>query len=383
MTIASSTLRMLILSILVLYNCIAHVEAVYEAICSLQTMNSQNPELQGNIELNWINSTFNQVIGDVKGLIPNRNYSLAVHLFGDLSNNGSAKSLGQVFLLLDDSLIADSNGIVGIHIENKNWALSDSNSIIGRSMLLKQQDGTPFAQCVIGIRNIASGEANNATAGYIDPQYKYASCEIHGITNPSIRGRAVFTQLDNELVIEARVCGLSEGLSGFHIHTFGDFSGSIELVGAHYNPDSAPHGIPIIDNQTHVGDLGNIESIGGVANFYNTFTLPSLNGSHSVAGRALIIHAGEDKGSKFQPSGDSGAKIAGCIIGITNTAPTLKDIVCSTPKPQPFPTRKRLVPSLFAGFVLIIAIVTAIIGFKLWRAKIRKLEEERYTHGFV
>ncbi len=75
------------------------------------------------------------------------------------------------------------------------------------------------------------------------------------------------------------------------------------------------HGSPDDDSERHYGDLGNIESIDGVAIFEQQNSLVKLNGEYSVIGRSLVIHKNADDLGKgdFNDSkitGHSGAKIA-------------------------------------------------------------------------
>lgn len=59
---------------------------------------------------------------------------------------------------------------------------------------------------------------------------------------------------------------MSDGLHGFHIHEFGNLTKGCVTAGAHYNPKKQSHGGPT-DEIRHIGDLGNVESKGGVAIF--------------------------------------------------------------------------------------------------------------------
>ena len=65
-----------------------------------------------------------------------------------------------------------------------------------------------------------------------------------------------------------------------------------------------------------MGDLGNPE-VGqdGKVHYQIVDSLVTLNGEHSIIGRSLVVHAGEDD-LKTQPSGNSGTRIAYGVIGI-------------------------------------------------------------------
>merc|ERR1711962_1000334 len=97
------------------------------------------------------------------------------------------------------------------------------------------------------------------------------------------------------------VFDLTVGLHGFHIHEKGQLGNNCKDSGGHFNPSKVTHGAPT-DEERHTGDLGNIM-------VYNPkFTrmekvdkLISLGdgGTHDVAGRAIVIHAGEVSEQSF------------------------------------------------------------------------------------
>jgi len=74
--------------------------------------------------------------------------------------------------------------------------------------------------------------------------------------------------------------------------------------------------------ERHVGDLGNIVADpNGVANFSYTDSRISLHGTHSIIGRALVVHNGTDdlgRGGtdESQKTGNSGVGVACGVIGI-------------------------------------------------------------------
>lgn len=134
----------------------------------------------------------------------------------------------------------------------------------------------------------------------------------------SRRGRAGFHVCMVD--VRASLAGLPEGLHGFHIHTFGDLRDpSGASTGPHFtNPrnEQLPHGLQT-DRFRHWGDLGNIRAHeNGSAHLALTDRIARIP---AIVGRAITVHAGPDKGSKFQPSGDAGSRIGFCVIGIANT----------------------------------------------------------------
>lgn len=121
--------------------------------------------------------------------------------------------------------------------------------------------------------------------------------------------------------LTGEIRGLADGKHGFHVHAFGDIAGptGCNATGGHYNPFNVTHGAPT-DKKRHVGDLGNIESKGGVATVDITDKIISLCGRRTILGRGIVVHAGEDdlgRGGKpdSKTTGAAGARAACGIIG--------------------------------------------------------------------
>ncbi len=148
------------------------------------------------------------------------------------------------------------------------------------------------------------------------PLNQKAVCVLSPTKGSKVKGVVTFTRSDSGIVVTADVEGLTPGKHGFHVHQFGDCtSPDGSSAGDHFNPDNTSHGAPH-NGQRHVGDLGNLEAgPDGKAHYQRADSLVSLNGKHSVIGRALVVHAGEDD-LKSQPSGNSGARVAYGVIGI-------------------------------------------------------------------
>ncbi len=125
-----------------------------------------------------------------------------------------------------------------------------------------------------------------------------------------------FTRTDSGIKIVADVEGLTEGKHGFHVHQYGDCSNPDGTsAGGHFNPENKKHGAPT-DTERHVGDLGNLDAgADGRAHYERMDSVITLSGEHSIIGRGIIVHAGEDDLTS-QPTGAAGARVACGVIGI-------------------------------------------------------------------
>lgn len=98
-----------------------------------------------------------------------------------------------------------------------------------------------------------------------------------------------------------------------HVHRFGDLSQGCDSTGPHYNPLSMPH-------PQHPGDFGNFVVRDGRIWKYQAGLPASLTGPHSIVGRAVVVHAGEDDlGRGDTPAsvenGNAGPRLACCVVG--------------------------------------------------------------------
>ncbi len=148
------------------------------------------------------------------------------------------------------------------------------------------------------------------------PEINKAVCVLHPTQGNTAEGVVTFTKTDNGIKVVADLEGLSEGKHGFHIHEYGDCTKPDGTsTGGHFNPENVNHGAPT-DAVRHVGDLGNVEAgPDGRAHYEWTDTMISFSGKHSIIGRGIIVHAGEDD-LVSQPTGNAGARVACGVIGI-------------------------------------------------------------------
>ncbi|MEX0717256.1 MAG: superoxide dismutase family protein [Planctomycetaceae bacterium] len=140
---------------------------------------------------------------------------------------------------------------------------------------------------------------------------------LHATEGSGVSGKVYFTKQGDVVHITGAVKGLKPGQKhAIHVHEFGDLSDHAagSSAGGHYNPTNQKHGRPE-DEERHVGDLGNLQANGdGVATLDMRDRVIQLDGPHSIIGRGLVVHAGEDKFT--QPVGDAGARAAVGVIGI-------------------------------------------------------------------
>lgn len=148
------------------------------------------------------------------------------------------------------------------------------------------------------------------------PSVTKAIAVLHPTEGSEVTGTVTFTQTDAGIRIVGTVEGLTAGQHGFHVHEYGDCSAPDgSSAGGHFNPDGKDHGAPT-DMDRHVGDLGNVlADESGIGTYDRTDTVIAFSGSHSIIGRGIIVHAGEDD-LTTQPTGGAGARVACGVIGI-------------------------------------------------------------------
>lgn len=149
-----------------------------------------------------------------------------------------------------------------------------------------------------------------------DMKIEKAICVLQPTKGNNVDGTITFTQTKGGIKVVAHVEGLTPGKHGFHIHQYGDISAPDGTsTGGHFNPENVNHGAPG-DKIRHVGDLGNLEAgADGKANLEYTDKVISMSGAHSIIGRGIIVHTGEDDLTS-QPTGAAGARVAYGVIGI-------------------------------------------------------------------
>ena len=142
-----------------------------------------------------------------------------------------------------------------------------------------------------------------------------SAADISGGENyPGIRGRVIFRQQKNGVLVTADIYGLptgetgcDSGVFGFHIHE-GEDCGSngqepFSNTKGHYNPGDCPH-------PYHAGDLPHLFENDGYE--YMSFLTNRFTATE-IIGRTVVIHLKPDD-FHSQPSGNSGEKIACGVI---------------------------------------------------------------------
>lgn len=160
-----------------------------------------------------------------------------------------------------------------------------------------------------------------------DDSEKYAICQVQpsaslATDQPQVTGLVLFRQLSPGSRLEAFF-----DLEGFpaesnvssraiHVHQYGDLSQGCESTGPHYNPMAVQH-------PQHPGDFGNFVVRDGRLWKFRTGLTASLAGPHSILGRAVVVHAGEDDmgqgGNQASlANGNAGRRLACCVVGASN-----------------------------------------------------------------
>jgi len=145
---------------------------------------------------------------------------------------------------------------------------------------------------------------------------KMARAPISAASGSSVSGNVVFTEKDGNVLMEAEIKGLSEGVHAIHIHENGDCSAEDgSSAGGHWNPTNHEHG-EWEENGFHLGDIGNMEvgsdGVGYITKKTDLWCVGCTDETKNVVGKSIIVHAGEDD-FVSQPSGAAGERI-GCGV---------------------------------------------------------------------
>jgi len=113
------------------------------------------------------------------------------------------------------------------------------------------------------------------------------------------------------VLIQGTVYGLKPGKHGFHVHMKGELGNQCKDAGGHFNPAGVDHAGPL-DSERHAGDLGNIltpdHGYSTQISILDGVISLGDGGEADIAGRGIVVHAGEDDLGR---GGDAGSKKTG------------------------------------------------------------------------
>jgi len=146
------------------------------------------------------------------------------------------------------------------------------------------------------------------------PRGPSAKAELVARSGSTVSGTVRFREVDGNLLVEAKVAGLTPGEHGFHVHEVGDCSApDASSAKGHFNPGATTHGF-YGNGEHHAGDLPNLlADARGEALYSAEVTGLDMSGESGVSGRSVVIHADPDD-YRSQPAGNSGNRIACGVI---------------------------------------------------------------------
>jgi Cu-Zn family superoxide dismutase len=321
----------------------------------------------GTVKFTQINATHVRVEVAITGITQGIDslHGMHVHQYGDLQNKTNGVSAGSHFVGAGTSTHGCEDTDVRHEGDMGNWVVDDtgriqqtkeldlltltgSNSIVGLAVVLHNMTddcaviasaGKRLGWGVIGVANVAGNTAVNPTS------FTRASCIFASASGTSVTGSIFLEPATGGVHIYGYVDGLVKDSShGFHIHQYGDITNSTgSAAGGHYNPTNVSHALPPSGTR-HVGDLPNLETYDSEGRAWFDFVsdLVMLEGASSAIGRAIIVHEKTDDGCT-QPTGNSGARYAQCVIGagamdatwrpptVAVDVPDPEQVTCATP----------------------------------------------------
>lgn len=163
-----------------------------------------------------------------------------------------------------------------------------------------------------------------------DDDTLHATCQVQpsatlDASQPRVTGLVLFRQrapgakLEAFFDLEGFPAEPNSSSRAIHVHQFGDLSQGCDSTGPHYNPLAVPH-------PRHPGDFGNFAVRDGRLWKYRAGLAASLAGPHSILGRAVVVHAGEDDlgrgGNQASvENGNAGRRLACCVVAVCGPGP--------------------------------------------------------------
>ena len=157
----------------------------------------------------------------------------------------------------------------------------------------------------------------------IRPAPPTATATLEAKSGSNVTGAVRFTEMMADGVPAVQVSinaqNVPPGVHGFHVHETGDCSAAdATSAGGHFNPESHKHGGPG-EATRHAGDFGNVLA-GDDGRVDATYLMRGVTigaGPHSIAGKAIVLHAAPDD-LVTDPTGNAGARIACGVITMGN-----------------------------------------------------------------
>ena len=106
-------------------------------------------------------------------------------------------------------------------------------------------------------------------------------------------------------LVSYELSGLTDGLHALHVHEK-PVMPDCASTGGHWNPKNNNHGSNL-SFQRHIGDLGNVEVVDGVASGALLANVP-ISGDLGIEGLAVVVHAGTDD---LGEGGNDGSRAVG------------------------------------------------------------------------
>ena len=319
---------------------VAGVAVDDRAIAKLYTL--ANPQVATGTLLLTQNGDDLVITGTIDGLAANSVHGIHVHEWGDIRDDlgsglgghynpisgtpatgaanphglpgTSPRHMGDL-----GNFKVSADGVARIHIRVPNRSLRGIDSVIGRGLVVHDMEdtgvqptggaGTKVVAGVIGVANTATDVPGTVTK---------ATCRFVPAGDNDVAGTVTLTQRwpGANVVLSGTISNIPDGDHALHVHTYGNvLSPTGTGAGGHWNPDGTAHGC-FPSTTRHAGDIGTITFSGSSYTFPAEFSrdLLELSGPKSIIGRSLVLHAAGD--SCTGASGDAGARLAQCTIGI-------------------------------------------------------------------
>ena len=148
---------------------------------------------------------------------------------------------------------------------------------------------------------------------------KKAVCVLKSVDNNKLKGYVIFEEKNKITEIKYKIINIPNGKHGFHIHEKGNLMEGCKSLCSHFNPYKKEHG-DLNDNNSHVGDLGNIIVENNKSENIIKSKYMLLTGDTNVLGRSVVVHEKEDdlgkgKNKDSKKTGNAGSRICCGIIG--------------------------------------------------------------------